>query len=175
MDQGSIPFVGAMRRRFCAFLPVLLLLVLAGCSESPIFSQPIAYNHHKHIEEAGLSCFDCHARVLTHQKASIPNIEVCKDCHAEAMTESPEEKKVVGYIERNQPIPWKQVHRVPDYAYFSHRRHVTLGKVACQDCHGDVNKMTLPFTRPHTPITMGFCVDCHEKKRVTVECTACHR
>lgn len=148
---------------------------ISGCSDQKSVSQPIAYNHNKHIEEVGLSCFDCHIQVQTHQKASIPNIEICKNCHEQAMTESKEEAKLVDYIKNNQPIPWIQVNRVPDYAYFSHRRHVTLGKVACQDCHGDVNKMTLPFSKPYRPLKMKFCISCHEKNRVNTDCTKCHR
>ncbi len=156
-------------------IPAFLLFCVSGCSDSASVTQPIAYNHKKHIEEAGLSCFDCHERVLTHQKAAIPNIEYCMNCHEEAMTDSKEEEKLVAYIKKNQPIPWVQVHRVPDHAYFSHRRHVSIGKVACQDCHGDVNNMTLPFLKPHSPITMEFCISCHEEKQVSTECTTCHR
>jgi hypothetical protein len=164
MNQGKL---------FGIFLAILPFII--ACSNSERFSQPIAYNHKKHIEEAGLTCFDCHTQVLTHQKASIPNIQICKNCHEEKMTDSKEEGKLVDYIKKNQPIPWIQVHRVPDYAYFSHRRHVSLGKVACQDCHGDVNNMTLPFSKPFYPINMRFCTSCHEKKRVTIDCTTCHR
>ena len=156
-------------------IPALFLFFISGCSDSTSFTQPIAYNHKKHIEEAGLTCFDCHPQVLTHQKASLPNIQFCKNCHEETMTDSKEEEKLVAYIKKNQPIPWIQVHRVPDHAYFSHRRHVSLGKVACQDCHGDVNNMTLPFSKPHIPISMAFCLRCHEKNQVTTECSACHR
>lgn len=164
-----------MGKRSAIFIPVILFLIVTGCSDTKTFSQPIAYNHKKHIEEVGLSCFDCHTQVLTHQKASIPNIQLCKNCHEEPMTDSKEEANLVRYIKNNQQIPWVQVHRVPDHAYFSHRRHVSIGKIACQDCHGDVNKMTLPFVKPHTPIKMQFCIGCHEKKRVTTDCAACHR
>lgn len=154
---------------------MLFLLFVSSCSDSKSVPQPIAYNHKKHIEDAGLGCFDCHSRVLAHQKASIPNIDFCKDCHEDPMTDSKEEEKLVGYIKKHQPIPWVQVHRVPDHAYFSHARHVSLGKIACQDCHGDVNHMTLPFTKPHAPIKMKFCIECHVQKGVTTDCASCHR
>jgi hypothetical protein len=165
---------GKMNFREFIIIPALFLLFFNGCSDSKSVSQPIAYNHKLHIKEVELSCFDCHNRVQTHEKASIPNIQYCKNCHEEAMTDSKEEEKLVDYIKRNQPIPWVQVHRVPDHAYFSHRRHVSLGKIACQDCHGDVNNMTLPFSKPHVPISMEFCIRCHEKKQVTTDCAACH-
>lgn len=154
---------------------ILCVLIVTGCSESTNYTQPIQYNHKKHIVDAGLTCFDCHTRVLTHEKASIPNIGICKGCHEQPMTEGKEEKKLVGYIQKNQPIPWIQVHRVPDYAYFSHRRHVSIGKVACLSCHGDVAERTLPFSKPYLPIKMAFCIDCHAKNHVNTDCATCHR
>lgn len=156
-----------------AFPPLLMLL--CSCSSNPTYSQPILYNHKKHIEDAGLTCFDCHPRVATHQKASIPNIDFCQNCHKEAMTNSKEEEKLVQYIRKQEQIPWVQVHRVPDYAYFSHRRHVMAGKIACPECHGNVMEMTLPFSRPAVEINMKFCVRCHEKNRVNTDCATCHR
>lgn len=152
-----------------------LLILLSNCSDTGSYSQPILYNHKKHIEEAGLTCFDCHSLVMTHQKASIPNIEYCQNCHKEPMTNSKEEEKLVRYISNKERIPWVQVHRLPDHAYFSHRRHVTLGKIACQECHGNVSEMTLPFSRPAVVLKMKFCIQCHEKKRVNTDCATCHR
>ena len=153
----------------------LILLLLYSCSDSRKAVQPILYSHKIHVGKVGLACPVCHAQVLTHQKASIPNIDVCRGCHEEAMTESAEEAKLVGYIKRNERIPWIQVHRVPGHAYFSHRRHVAIGKIDCSRCHGDVSEMALPFSKPHVPIRMAFCIDCHEKKRADTDCAACHR
>lgn len=164
-----------MKIRETLVIPALLFALLGACTDTKSHSQPIAYNHNKHVEEVGLTCFDCHPLAPTHEKASIPNIDYCRNCHENAMTDSKEEQKLVEYIRNDRPVPWIQVHRVPDHAYFSHRRHVSLGKIACQDCHGDVNRMTAPFTKPHVPIKMEFCVDCHEERQVTTDCAACHR
>jgi len=167
-----------MKKHFAFYSIIFAILcacIVTGCSESVNHAQPILFNHKKHLEDAGLNCFDCHTRVLAHEKASIPNIEICKGCHEQPMTESNEEKKLVDYIRKNQPIPWIQVHRVPDHAYFSHRRHVAIGKVACLTCHGNVPEMTLPFSKPYLPIKMAFCVDCHAKNRVDTDCATCHR
>ncbi|OIP32655.1 MAG: hypothetical protein AUK27_12580 [Deltaproteobacteria bacterium CG2_30_66_27] len=161
--------------RYSIAFAILAVFIVTGCSEGVNTTQPIKYNHKIHLEDAGLNCFDCHKRVLAHEKASIPNIEICKDCHEQPMTESKEEKKLVEYIRKNQQIPWIQVHRVPDHAYFSHRRHVSIGKVACLTCHGNVPAMTLPFSKPYLPIKMAFCIDCHVKKHVNTDCATCHR
>ena len=157
------------------FIIPAFFLLLNCCSTSGSTSQPILYNHKKHVGDAGLTCFDCHTKVMTNEKASIPNIEICENCHKEAMTDSKEEAKLVRYISKKEKIHWIQVHRLPDHAYFSHRRHVAMGKVACQECHGNVPEMTLPFTKPWVELKMKFCIQCHKKKHVTTDCAACHR
>jgi len=167
-----------MKKRFpyiTTSMAILCLSFITGCSESENHTQPILFNHKKHLEDAGLNCFDCHTRVLSHERASIPNIGICKNCHEQPMTESNEEKKLVDYIRKNQPIPWIQVHRVPDHSYFSHRRHVAIGKIACQKCHGNVPGMTLPFSKSYVRIKMKFCIDCHAQNKVDTDCATCHR
>lgn len=164
-----------MRRNPLFFTLFLLIILTISCSRSETYKQPIAYNHKLHVEEADLGCLDCHKGVLTHRKATIPNIDVCIECHEEAMTESKEEEKLVSYISENRQIPWVQVHRVPDHAYFSHRRHVSLGKLGCQECHGNVAGMSLPFSRPAVKIDMEWCLRCHKKNGVDRDCATCHR
>lgn len=166
---------GVMNGRIAHFSAVILLLGSFSCSDRPKAEQPILYSHKIHVEKLGLECIFCHKQALEHQKALIPNIEVCRDCHGEAMTESKEEEKLVGYIKRDERIPWVQVHRVPGHAYFSHRRHVSIAKIDCSECHGVVGAMALPFSQPHVPVKMAFCVDCHEKRRANTDCAACHR
>jgi mono/diheme cytochrome c family protein len=62
------------------------------------------------------------------------------------------------------PIQWKRVHNLPDHVYFNHAQHVTVGKVACQKCHGEVEKMgTL---KQASPLSMGWCVNCHRETEV---------
>lgn len=163
-----------MKKRRMLFLSTFSIFLYC-CSNYGSYSQPILYNHKKHIEEAGLTCFDCHLRVGIGEKASIPNIEVCQNCHKEPMTNSKEEAKLVLYINKKENIPWVQVHQLPDYVYFSHRRHVAMGKIACQECHGNVAGMTLPFSRAAVDLKMEFCTQCHEKNRVNTDCATCHR
>jgi len=79
------------------------------------------------------------------------------------------------------PLRWKQVHRLPDFAYFDHRAHVAAG-VSCQTCHGPVE--TMERVRQHLNLSMGWCVNCHRDAAVngwggkpvapSTDCTACH-
>ncbi len=138
-------------------------------------SQPIQYNHKFHIEEADLTCLDCHQNANTLSRASIPNISICGDCHDDTESENMEERKVAEYVSKGVDIPWVQIHIVPDHVYFSHRRHVKLAQIECKDCHGDVSQMVRPFSFAYVNIEMEWCIDCHEERNVTNDCYACHR
>jgi mono/diheme cytochrome c family protein len=62
------------------------------------------------------------------------------------------------------PIEWKRVHNLPDHVYFNHAQHVNVGKVACQSCHGAVEKMEV--LKQHAPLSMGWCINCHRGTEV---------
>ena len=63
-----------------------------------------------------------------------------------------------------KPVNWVKIHNLPDHAYFNHAQHVTVGKVACQDCHGKVEEMKL--VKQHAPLSMGWCINCHRQTKV---------
>ncbi|UCF65853.1 MAG: cytochrome c3 family protein [bacterium] len=157
--------------------PVILVIALTGIisGTNQDVRQPISFNHKLHTEEVGLACVDCHSNVEKHSRALIPNIETCGDCHDDAEDENREKAKVGSYVSRNEKIPWIQIHVVPDHAYFSHRRHVTLAKIECQTCHGEVSEMERPFIIPFVELEMSWCINCHEKSKVVNDCNSCHR
>ena len=80
-----------------------------------------------------------------------------------------------------RPIPWTQVHNLPDHVYFDHRAHMSAG-IRCQQCHGPVESMQRveQFSR----LSMGWCVNCHrdasqhgvqgQSVEASLDCTACH-
>jgi hypothetical protein len=105
------------------------------------------------------------------------------NCHAVARKNRPEIIKLTRYYETGEPIPWKRIHRVPDYAYFNHSVHVTRG-IPCQQCHGDVQAMEV--VSQVSSFTMASCLDCHRNapqilgdipgiKRAPENCNTCHR
>jgi formate-dependent nitrite reductase cytochrome c552 subunit len=61
-------------------------------------------------------------------------------------------------METGEPIHWKRVHDLPDYAFFTPSAHVTRG-VGCVECHGRVDQMEV--VRQVEPLSMGWCLDCH--------------
>lgn len=62
------------------------------------------------------------------------------------------------------PIEWVRVHNLPDHAYFNHSQHVTIGKVECQQCHGEVEAMEV--VSQYSPLSMGWCISCHRQTEV---------
>jgi menaquinone reductase, multiheme cytochrome c subunit len=138
--------------------------------------QPIAYNHKVHIENAGLHCTDCHVHAMDMASATVPSLEVCQNCHStEPVSKSPEELKVLKYVADKKEIPWIRIYKVPDHVYFSHRRHVTGGKLECAACHGNMNEQTKPVTTAFLPVKMVNCMNCHKQRKVSNDCLACHR
>jgi hypothetical protein len=74
---------------------------------------------------------------------------------------SPGDDKVQG------PIEWVRIHNLADHAYFNHAQHVSVGKVACQDCHGKVEEMEV--VAQHSNLSMGWCINCHRETKVQFE------
>jgi hypothetical protein len=69
-----------------------------------------------------------------------------------------QKKKIQG------PIEWTRIHNLPDHVYFNHAQHVTVGKVECQTCHGQVQEMDL--VKQMSPLSMGWCINCHRQTDV---------
>ncbi|MCH2043707.1 MAG: c-type cytochrome [Saprospiraceae bacterium] len=102
-----------------------------------------------------------------------------KDKYAEAYdaseerfrTEIAQEVKVAAqYIKTKdkntsgKPIEWIRIHNLQDHAYFNHSQHVVAGKIECQTCHGEVEKMEV--VKQYAPLSMGWCVNCHRQTKV---------
>jgi hypothetical protein len=77
-------------------------------------------------------------------------------------TDSPEIRKLASFVDGDRPVPWLKVHRLPDFAFFSHASHVTAG-LACQTCHGPVQQMVRVEQRE--TMAMGWCLSCHRSVR----------
>jgi len=152
-----------------------------GVGYAPV--QPIAFSHRLHAGTMRIDCKYCHSAVTASPSAGIPAVSVCMNCHAVARKNRPEIIKLTKYHEEGVALPWKRVHRVPDYAYFNHSAHVNRG-VECVNCHGKVE--TMEVVEQVSQFTMAACLDCHRTaperlagvpniKRGPEKCSACHR
>jgi hypothetical protein len=164
-----------------AYLLSLILLLVAGGgfliagSSGKSITQPIAFNHKKHVVENELECSACHGLFQTSAHAGRPTTDTCILCHETALTKSAEEEKVRQYAERGEQIPWRRLFKLPPHVYFSHQTHVVSGQVECKSCHGSIGDSTSPPSQPEIKLTMDRCIDCHKSRRVSTDCLACHK
>ncbi len=159
--------------------------------------QPIAFSHKIHAGDNKIECQYCHSAAKHSKHSGIPSVNVCMNCHKN-ISEVADDTKVVleeggvvlgkkdldkeiakiyaaagwdtekrEYTGNTQPIKWVRVHNLPDFAYFNHSQHVTVAGVKCQKCHGPVEEMEEVYQ--HSPLTMGWCIDCHKETGVDLK------
>jgi len=151
----------------------LLLFLFIGLGLSSKTDQPISFNHKKHVGQ-GMECVSCHPHFKTQNFSGLPEIGVCMECHKDPVTDNREEEKIRKFHREGKKIAWKRIYEQPDHVFFSHRRHVVLGKMDCKNCHGDIGQSEKPPLKPWVKMTMKWCMDCHTRSRVTNDCLACH-
>jgi hypothetical protein len=120
--------------------------------------QPVPYSHALHAGQLGLDCRYCHSNVEKSGFANLPTAQTCMNCHDQIKTTSPLLAVVRQSYQTGQPVPWVQIHEVPDFVYFNHAVHINRG-VSCVECHGQINQMDV--VAHAKPLSMGFCLDCH--------------
>lgn len=138
-------------------------------------SQPIQFNHRKHVQELEIECATCHEYYATGESSGLPGLGTCLGCHEEPITESEEEQKLLKLAASSPRAEFRKLFRLPDDVYYSHRRHVTVAGLECETCHGEVATTTAPPPRPLVRITMETCIACHAERNVSNDCTHCHR
>jgi hypothetical protein len=122
------------------------------------------FNHQLHAGQLGMDCRYCHTNVERAAEANIPPVSVCYGCHAEnhvAHTAAQTEKTefICAAYTADESIPWRRVHKLPDYVRnFPHDVHVNAG-VSCFSCHGQMD--ALPVVSQRESLSMGWCLDCH--------------
>lgn len=134
-------------------------------------AQPVNFNHAAHTD--ALDCVGCHEGADSMARAGIPQGDFCVGCHEDApsVVEAAQWEAITNGV----PIAWQRVTRVPDHTYFSHRRHVASGGLACETCHADVGARTQAVTVAAIAPTMDACLSCHAQEGASEDCTACHR
>ena len=120
--------------------------------------QPVAFSHAIHADQLGIDCRYCHNGVEESWYSNIPSASTCMNCHSTVLKDSPKLELVRQSYETGEPIPWVQVHKLPDYVYFNHSVHVNRG-ISCVHCHGEVNKMDEVYHAKS--FSMAFCLECH--------------
>ena len=152
-----------------AGLALLYSLPLDLRDRSPI--QPLAFSHKVHAGDNGIHCLFCHRYAPKSPVAGIPAVADCRACHLFISPNAPEIKKLMGYWERREPIPWVRVYGLPDHVYFPHMMHINVN-LACTVCHDEVAAMDR-ITR-FASLKMGWCLNCHRQHKASIDCWTCH-
>lgn len=154
--------------------------------------QPIFYSHKVHAGLNQINCLYCHGAAQDSRHAMIPSVNVCMNCHmnikeyngpkiydgnGNEVNGTAEIKKLYEYAgyggnpgevwapnAKTKPIEWVKIHNLPDHVYFNHAQHVKVGGVACQTCHGEIEKMD--EVKQFSNLSMGWCVNCHRNTGV---------
>lgn len=165
-----------------------------GQAAAPV--QPIAFSHELHAGQYKIDCQYCHADARRSEYAGIPSVSRCMGCHRITAAGRPEIQKLTAFFNEQKSIPWLRVFKVPEYVYFPHKPHVRAG-VGCQTCHGPIETMAVVEAKTgqnmvndllnlvglawsSTPLTMGWCVECHTTMnentgtKAPLECMTCH-
>ena len=120
--------------------------------------QPVAFSHNIHAGQLGLDCRYCHSAVEKSWYSNVPATSTCMNCHNQVLKDDPKLQVVRDSAASGKPIPWVQIHKMPDYVYFNHSVHVNRG-VSCVECHGRIDKMDEVYHAQ--PLSMSYCLDCH--------------
>lgn len=142
--------------------------------------QPIFFRHDIHAGQYQLDCQYCHGYADISWNPGLPSTALCMGCHRVVGTTNPEVQKLSEAANNNTPIEWAEVHDLRQFVHFPHNRHVAVARIACQTCHGQVERM--PQVWQFASLKMGWCLDCHTSstyandpdRPVTTDCTACH-
>ena len=127
--------------------------------------QPINFSHELHAGVMEINCRYCHTRVDSGAYATVPALSICMNCHG-MFKPNPNKKEqaerigvLLDYWNKKRPVVWNRVYDLSDFVYFQHDRHMAVG-LDCRNCHGDVE--TMPVVKQVTPLTMGWCLNCHK-------------
>ena len=147
---------------------IVLLALLSGAvwgiaqtQKTP--QQPIDFPHNIHVGVLKIPCLYCHPGALRGPSPGLPTETKCWGCHQqlEITKTSPKLVPLVQAVQNNTPLQWVPVAWVPDFVHFVHRPHIAAG-LNCEDCHGDVSKMTV-YQNPQV-LNMGWCLNCHRAR-----------
>ena len=120
--------------------------------------QPVAFSHATHNGQLGIDCRYCHSTVEKSWFSNIPSSSTCMNCHNQVLKDDPRLALVRESAASGKPIPWVQIHKVPDFVYFNHSVHVNRG-ISCVECHGQINQMEEVYHARE--LSMSFCLTCH--------------
>ena len=143
-------------------------------------AQPFPFNHKAHTEGAGMECEECHSFNDEGRFSGAPAFTDCLLCHTWGDRQNEDNERETAFLkqfvsEDDELIgdpQWYIYSGQPDCVYFSHVAHTQMGKLSCEECHGDHGKTATlrPFYQNRLT---GYSRDVYEKMKMT-DCGDCH-
>lgn len=122
--------------------------------------QPIPFSHRLHVQDLELGCDYCHVGTERSKVAVMPALSVCMGCHRTVGSELGPIRELREYWDRQEPVPWERIYKVPEFVQFHHQPHIRSG-VECAECHGPVEEMDRVYRVQE--LSMGWCLTCHRE------------
>jgi hypothetical protein len=135
--------------------------------------QPLEFPHNIHAGRK-IACTEyCHEAVTMGPRAGLPSVRTCMICHNTIATDRPRIQQITALREKGLDLAWQRVFDYPEEAHvrFNHAPHIRAG-IECAACHGDIAAGTV--ARRNVTLSMGFCVNCHNERKASVDCLTCH-
>lgn len=136
----------------------LLILYFGATSLYSDEKSGLEFSHKVHVVDNEVECITCHAQAEESESGKddmLPSKTICNDCHDADEVGNPE-----------------MLPRVDDYsALFSHKQHTSSG-LECETCHVSTTKVET--AEEYVLPNMLDCMNCHETKAVSNECSTCH-
>jgi hypothetical protein len=128
-------------------------------------------------------CVGCHRGAWGKSDATIPSAAVCMTCHEgdSRLAFDRRDGTRVVLARAGEPagppvedIPWVRINTMPPNVHFSHTAHVRFARMACTECHQDVQGLASPPTKVRV-FAMADCLGCHAERGASTDCLTCHK
>lgn len=166
------PLPGQATGVFTTARPTLRAAFDDFLNRRPDAQQPLEFPHNTHVGK-GVMCEYCHEGVDKGPVAGIPGLRTCMICHDAIATDRPRIQQMAAMRDKGIDLAWQRVYGFAneDHVKFNHAPHIRA-KVECATCHGNVAEQTV--AQRNVEHTMGFCVNCHNARKASVDCLTCH-
>jgi len=165
-----------MIRRYLVFLLIVAAGLITAVAYKPAprngwpdraDNKQLKFSHKTHIAGAGVACENCHPAATS--KLASDNLRAghdnCQSCHEEQLGSQ------CNYCHVD-PENIQPAAAAVRELLFSHERHVSQKNVECATCHPGLEEADYA-TPKHMP-SMATCNTCHNDRKVTNACEACH-
>ncbi len=178
---------------------MILIAVLAGCVTVTLFEpdedgrsapqvpeKPRIFDHRIHVEEAELTCVECHlgnteeeledlegSAAWLDREPTLPPAKSCFECHD---PDESEDQEITSFYRELDAAgdgrPWETLLGFLELN-FEHRIHVGKAELDCTECHSQV--LDNQYLPGGVVAFKESCFQCHDDWSGQDDCSSCHQ